>query len=144
MNWGKGLALALLAFAGMMAWFVMKAIQNPVPLVTEDYYGAELKFQERIDQSARSAALSAPVTMDLQRGRIDLRFPPELEGERITGTLTLLRLNDPSADRQLSIATDSARFTSTDVVLVAGRYNASLEWEWDGVKYFTEDKAYVP
>ena len=28
MNWGKGLTLALIAFAGMMAWFVFKASQN--------------------------------------------------------------------------------------------------------------------
>lgn len=144
MNWGKGLALALIAFASLMAWFVVKAVQNPVPLVTEDYYGAELKFQQRIDQSARAATLSAPVRMELRQGSVDLRFPAELAGEAITGTLTLLRPNDPSADQLLVIATDSARYTSTAVVLAAGRYNASLEWEWDGVTYFTEEKAYVP
>lgn len=144
MNWGKGLALALIAFAALMAWFVVKAVQNPVPLVTEDYYGAELRFQQRIDQSARAAGLSAPVGIDLQQHRIDLRFPQELVGEPLTGTLTLLRPNDPGADRQLTITTDSARYISTEITLAPGRYNALLEWEWDGVTYFSEDKAYVP
>lgn len=144
MNWGKGLALALIAFAAMMAWFVVKAVRNTEPLVTEEYYKAELKFQQRIDRSTRAAALSAPVQMDLRRGSVDLRFPRELDGGMIIGTLTLLRPNDPAGDVSIAIATDSARYLSTAITLMAGRYNASLEWERDGVTYFTEHKAYVP
>ncbi len=37
MNWGKGLALTLAVFAGLMAWFVVMALRNPEPLVTEQY-----------------------------------------------------------------------------------------------------------
>lgn len=143
MNWGKGLALALIAFAALMAWFVVKASRNPEPLVTEDYYGAELRFQQRMDEASRAAALSAPVRMDLQRTGLSLQFPAEMEGRRITATLSLMRPNAPSADLRLDLATDSARY-STDLALLAGRYNAALEWEVDGVAYFTEEKAYVP
>ncbi|HMN06906.1 MAG TPA: FixH family protein [Flavobacteriales bacterium] len=144
MNWGKGLALALFAFAALMTWFVIKASQNPEPLVTEDYYGAELKFQERIDEKARAAALSAPVDMQVGRTSISLRFPEEMEGRLVTATLTLLRPNNPKADLQLPLSTDSARFILTDMDLVPGRYNATLEWEADGVVYLSQDKVYVP
>lgn len=144
MNWGKALALALIAFALMMAWFVVKASQNPEPLVTEDYYGAELKFQGRIDEAARAKALSAPVRMDLQRAAAEVYFPAEMHGQRITGTLVLLRPNDPKADRQLTITTDSAHYRTDALDLLPGRYNAALEWEVNGVRYFTEDKIYVP
>lgn len=143
MNWGKGLALALVAFAAMMAWFMIKASQNPSPLVTEDYYGQELKFQQRIDEAARAKALSAPVQMVVQRGSVQLNFPAELAGQRITGHLELQRPDDPRADRTLPLATDSTRFTAgTD--LAQGRYNATLQWEAGGVKYFTQEKVYVP
>ncbi len=144
MNWGKALTLAMVLFAGMMTWFVIKASQNPMPLVTEDYYGAELKFQGRIDEAARAKALSAPVAMVVERTAVDLRFPDELAGKRIAGTFTLLRPNDPRADRTLSVAADSAHFLATGLDLVAGRYNALLEWEVEGVKYYMEDKVYVP
>lgn len=143
MNWGKGLALALIAFAAMMAWFVIKATQHPSPLVTEDYYGQELKFQQRIDEAARAKSLSAPVEVVVKRGSVALVFPAELQGRRITGQLLLQRPDDPQADRTVELATDSTRFTSrTD--LMQGRYNAALHWEADGVKYFTQEKVYVP
>lgn len=144
MNWGKALALALIAFAAMMAWFMIQASQHPSPLVTEDYYGAELKYQQRIDAAGRANALTAAVDMDLQRTTAVLRFPAELKGSPITATLTLLRPNDPQADRVLRFNTDSAAHHAGNLDLSAGRYNAALEWEAGGVKYFTEQKVYVP
>lgn len=144
MNWGKGLALALIAFAGMMTWFVVKASQNPEPLVTEDYYGAELKFQGRIDETARAKALSAPVRMDLQRASLTIHFPAEMNGRHITGTLNLLRPNDPRADGALTIRTDSAVFSTTALPLLPGRYNAALSWQVNGISYHTEEKVFVP
>lgn len=145
MNWGKGLTLALIAFAGMMAWFVFKASQNPMPLVTEDYYGAELKFQGRIDEAARANALSAPVTITLTRSAVRLVYPDELRGRNITGVLTLQRPNDPRGDRTIPLPpTDSAIHVLPEVDLLPGRYNIRLEWQADGVAYYTEEKSYVP
>ncbi len=143
MNWGKGLALAMIAFALLMAWFVYKASQHTEPLVTENYYAAELKYQERIDEMARAKRLSAPVHMSFGRDGVDLQFPPEFNGRRITGKLELLRPNNPLGDRELAVSTDSASVhLPTD--LMAGRYNASLQWEVEGITYFSSDKAYIP
>ncbi len=144
MNWGKGLALALIAFACMMAWFVVKAAQNPEPLVTEDYYGAELNFQGRIDETVRANSLSAPVRIDLQRRSVVIHFPIEMKGEHINGTLSLLRPNDPRADGAVTIRTDSAVFTTNAITLKPGRYNAALSWHMNGIAYHTEEKVFVP
>ncbi len=145
MNWGKALTLAMIAFAGMMTWFVIKAMQNPMPLVTEDYYGAELKFQGRIDDTARAKALSAPVAITLSRVSVELVFPAEMRGRRIAGTLTLLRPNDPRADRTIDLPdTDAASYVLNDMDLLPGRYNALLEWHAEGATYYPEEKAYVP
>lgn len=145
MNWGKALTLAMIAFAGMMTWFVIKASQNPMPLVTEDYYAAELKFQGRIDEAARAKALSAPVAIALTRTSVQLDLPAEMRGRSVTGTLTLQRPNDPRADRTITLpATEAATYTLNDVQLLPGRYNALLEWQANGTAYYTEEKAYVP
>ena len=144
MNWGKGLTLALIAFAGMMTWFVIKSTQHPSPLVTDDYYGAELKFQGRIDEVARAKALSAPVGLVLARDMVTITFPAEARGKRITGSLSLLRPNDPRADRTLVVSTDSLGVCRATADLLPGRYNAALSWTMDGSTYLTEDKVYVP
>ena len=144
MNWGKGIAAALIAFASMMAWFLVKASQNPEPLVTEDYYAEELRFQQRIDGMVRAQKLSAPVAMTFERDHVVLRFPSELAGEPIAGELALLRPNVPKADRSFQFRTDSIDVVITDVDLLPGRYNAALAWTVLGEDLFTEEKVFVP
>ncbi len=135
--------MAMIAFALLMAWFVWKASQHTEPLVTENYYAAELKYQERIDEMVRAKGLSAPVHMTFDRTGVELRFPAEFNGRRITGTLELLRPNNPMGDRELAVATDSANLR-LPADLMAGRYNASLQWEVEGTTFFSSDKAYIP
>lgn len=144
MNWGKGLALALVSFAALMAWFVVMASRNPEPLVTEQYYEQELKYQDRIEQSGRALSLSSVVAITVAGQELHLLFPAELKGGMITGRLTLARPNDPGGDRVLEVRTDTAgTFTAKDVGLVPGCYNALLEWSAVGVTYYTEKKLVV-
>jgi hypothetical protein len=145
MNWGKGLVLALITFGGLMTWLVVKSMQNPEPLVTEQYYEQELKYQQRIDNTERANALSANVSMEPSTQGVRITFPPEVHSGSITGVLTLLRPNDPQADRQVIIAADtSGIFEAIAPGLVTGRYNALLEWTANGIAYYTEEKLVVP
>ena len=133
MNWGNALALSLIAFAGLMGFFVVKAAQNPEPLVTEHYYEQELKYQERIDEAARANALSAAVSMEIAKGAVRLVFPPELSDRSISGRLTLLCTNDPAGDRTITIRSTDGRFTSAPMGMRAGVYHAQLAWTSDGL-----------
>ncbi|MBK6776307.1 MAG: FixH family protein [Flavobacteriales bacterium] len=145
MNWGKGLVLTLITFGGLMTWLVVKSIQNPEPLVTEQYYEQELKYQQRIDNTERANALSANVSMVPSAQGVRITFPPEAHSGSITGVLTLLRPNDPLADRQVIVAADTTGiFDAVTPGLVAGRYNALLEWSANGIAYYTEEKLVVP
>lgn len=144
MNWGKGLAISLVAFAAMMTAFGIASARRTEILVTEDYYAEELRFQERIDAQTRTKALSAPVSIVLADDRVQLQFPAEMGGKAITGNLRLLRPNDARADREVIVAAKSdGSFTSGTIDLWAGRYDASLEWQVDGVTYYTAEKLVV-
>lgn len=145
MNWGKGTALALIAFAGLMTWFVIMASRNPEPLVTEQYYEQELKYQDRIERRSRALALSAEVDIRAADGGLRLRFPEEMKGAPIDGRLTLMRPNDPAADRVLDVRIDtSGTFLVQGADLAPGRYNAVLDWSAKGITYCTEDRIVVP
>lgn len=141
MNWGKGLAISLVAFAAMMAAFGIASARRAESLVTEEYYAEELRYQQRIDAQSRANALSAPVSIAIDEDRVQLRFPPELAAKRITGSLHLLRPNDARADRELEVLADSTgTFVSAPLELWPGRYDASLEWSVDGASYHTSEK----
>lgn len=144
MNWGKGIALSLIAFAGMMATFMVIASQHVESLVTDEYYAEELKYQERIDAQARARSLSAPVAILVKGDEVELRFPAELKGKSVTGTLNLLRPNDARGDRRVAVRMDAdGLFRSPALQLLPGRYDASIDWQADGVSYHSSDKLVV-
>jgi hypothetical protein len=141
MNWGKGLALSLIVFAAMMAAFGIASARRTEALVTEEYYAEELRYQQRIDAQGRANALSTAVSIAIADDRVRLRFPSELAGKRITGSLHLLRPNDVRADRKLEVIADSTgSYVSEPLELWAGRYDASLEWTVDGAAYHTAER----
>ena len=144
MNWGKGITLALIAFAGMMVYFLIRAAGSPTPLVTEKYYEQELKYQQRINNTNRANELSAEVVMQISAKRIRLEFPKEIDPGTITGELTLLRPNDPTLDKSIAVtASADGVFEVEGDLLATGRYNALLEWQADGTAYYTEERIVV-
>lgn len=139
------MALVLTAFAGLMVFFVVMAARNPEPLVTEQYYEQELKYQDRIDNTSRANALTLAVRIEAGTRGVRLTFPEEMHGRMISGELTLLRPNDPTLDRHIAVKADAkGGYEALNVGLVSGRYNALLEWNVDGVAYYTEEKLVVP
>ena len=144
MNWGKGITLALIAFAGMMAYFLIRASGNPSPLVTDKYYEQELKYQQRINNTNRADALSADVVMQITANGIRLEFPKEIDPGTFTGELTLLRPNNPTLDKTIAVmASSDGIFEIEGDLLAPGRYNALLEWKAGESAYYSEQRIVV-
>ena len=144
MNWGKGLALVMIAFAGMMAYFVTLAARNPEPLITERYYEQELGFQDRIDARSRTLGLGADVRLEATRDRLRASFPDGVKDRMLTGSLLLLRANDARDDHEVPITSAPGGIFEAEVALRPGRYIAQLEWSADGVTYYSEEQLIVP
>ena len=61
MSWGyKILSVYIIFVVGIMVMVFKSSMQN-TDLVTPDYYEKELKYQQTIDESARTGKLSAKV-----------------------------------------------------------------------------------
>lgn len=143
MNWGKGIALTLVVFVGMMAYFLVRAAQNPEPLVTEHYYEQELTFQDRIDATQRAMALPERVRIQAERDHISIHFPAQVAGSTVQGELALIRTNDPTADRTVRMTNVPAGHFERTIQLLPGRYMAQLEWQAGETTYYTEEQLSV-
>lgn len=144
MNWGKGLALAMIAFAGMLAYFLVLAAQNPEPLIAENYYAQELRYQDRIDASSRALALSDAVQMEATRERVTVTFPEEVKDKSLSGELSLLHARENADDRSMVIHSAPNGRYEVAINLRPGRYLAQLEWKVDTMKYYSEEQLVVP
>ena len=87
-NWGTGIVLAFVAFIGFILFFVVKmSTDNRAnhDLVTEEYYKAELGYQKEIDAETNTKNLSAKLELKKTPEGLLVRFPEDLNPEKIVG-----------------------------------------------------------
>lgn len=144
MNWGYSVIIVFTLFAAGMLTLVIKSMRTRIDMVTPDYYGAELKYQQVIDGKANSAGLSAPFTVRQAGHLVELTFPAELRERSLEGQVLFYRPADAGKDMALplqvnqdgKLLVDRHRFQT-------GRYQVKVQWQMDGKPYFQEAYLYI-
>jgi hypothetical protein len=139
-NWGHKITFVYLAFVGGIAFLVIKASGEKFDLVTKDYYGEELKYQQVIDESANTARLSAPITVSKSNGSLTIHFPEEMNGKKKQIDFYLYYPADASKDFRKTLNSDQSDITQSLPKGIAGNYELKLTWSTDSLKYYYEQK----
>jgi hypothetical protein len=143
MNWGYKIIVVYGVFVAGMLFLAYKSSTQNVELVTEDYYAKELVYQQKIDESKRTASLSAKVEIKLIDHVLTISFPKDFVTKKITGDATLYCPSDEKKDMlQQFTVTDSAVS-----IAVPDNYRGlnyvKLSWKVDGVNYYYEQKIII-
>ena len=141
-SWGHKIAGVYLIFVAGMLTLVYRATQEDYDLVTEDYYGAELKYQTVIDQKARAAHLSAPPKVTVASGKLHIELPAEFEGKRTEGELYLYCPADDRNDLRRSFFISEGSFSLQLPPTIKGLFEIKLSWNSGGETYFHEQKEF--
>jgi nitrogen fixation protein FixH len=137
-NWGYGITGVYLVFVLGILYMVWRTTQISVDLVTPDYYAQELKYQDKIDASKRSAALSGPVTYEVKGQVLDIRFPKEFEGKAITGEVLVYYPADSRKDVRVPVkAIDNGMSIPLDVHNT-GMHILQVSWQDGQTRYYFE------
>ncbi|MBA4311445.1 MAG: hypothetical protein C0417_02330 [Chlorobiaceae bacterium] len=139
-NWGFGIALVVVIFAIGIGFLVYIAASQKVDLVADDYYEQELKHQDRIDESRRSADLKEKIVLHTADSELQIIFPAFFANKKITGSLTLYRPSDRKRDIMIPLVLDSA---NSQTILTSsfdkGLWRLKTAWEFEGEKYYYEE-----
>lgn len=142
-NWGHKIAIVYLMFVAGILFLVFKASQVSFDLVEKDYYEAELRYQERIDDTKRTQSLSQPLTIQHRSGEITVSFPSDFLGKQIRGDAFLYCPSDARKDVK-------APFSVQDDALILqipptnkGMYRLKLQWSAAGKNYFHEENIFL-
>ncbi|MEY4918287.1 MAG: hypothetical protein RL616_2200 [Verrucomicrobiota bacterium] len=139
--WPLGIVLVFVVFIGGMATAVVIASTHRDPLVTQNYYEDELKFQSQIDGLARAGKVGAAITYEAAPGRVTLSLPTVQLGQTFSGTLELYSSVDPKADREFRLEPRADGTQTLDVSkLAAGSWTVRAKWNAAGETYFLEQK----
>lgn len=143
MNWGyKILAVYGLFIVGIM-FMVFKSSSQKMDLVTADYYGKELKYQEVIDQSQRTSELSEALRYEVKNGQLEVIFPKDFAGKKITGNVELYYPADEAKDLKKDFSLQDTMFTMPVGAASKGQYELHINWQADGKDYYFETKIFI-
>jgi hypothetical protein len=146
-SWGTGLVIGIVLFMTSTLGFVVYATTAfDFDLVTDHHYEEGVKYQQVIDRMENAHKLSHPVQFSYSKSDHTLRvsFPEDVDGIPKDATLTLYRPDDASLDQNTSMTkVDQNDIALKEVELAPGKWTAQLNWNADGVNYYSESTIFV-
>lgn len=139
MNWGTKILIVYIAFIAGILLMVFKSSSQKTDLVTTDYYAKELKYQDKIDEMNRVAALSEPVGYAVKDNALIIKFPKDFAGKKLVGEVLLYCPSDENKDikKHFSIQDELLQMP---VPASGAVYELHLSWQDGGVTYYFEKK----
>lgn len=138
MDWGKGILLAIIGFIVIIMTMVVISVRmEGIELVTENYYEAEINYQDQIDKEKSTLALEREVLQfDSENQSLFLDLPVGA-----TGILHLFRPSDSKLDQKLTVEIKEENEKTVSIRnLQAGYWKAQLSWQENGESYYQEKK----
>jgi nitrogen fixation protein FixH len=150
MHWGAAIAAVYITFAGATVSFVVFAVGRPVELVSADYYEQSLKHDTHMQALANADALGNAVRVAVAEDAraIDVNVNADVTpapARDISGTITLYRPSDRTADRVMPLSLDADGHQRVVVSGAArGRWVVKLTWRQAGQDFYREQAVLLP
>ncbi|GAA4951091.1 FixH family protein [Algibacter agarivorans] len=108
-------------------------------LVTEDYYGAELLYQNDINKLEKSKELEENISYLRTSEGLKIVFPETIDYKKITGKVFLYRPSNKQLDFETIISLSKSNLLIPDNRLVDGRWNIIVDWQYNGNNYLFKE-----
>ena len=133
-----------MSFVGFMLFLVISAFRQNFDLVTEDYYGRELQFQNQIDKETNQRDLKDRLTCVVADNNVIVKFPDDLLGKRIEGEVLFFRPSDAKKDFKKTISSSATGIQIFSKGLFSkGHYKVQLDYAVEGKKYYNEQSIMI-
>ncbi|WP_417889212.1 FixH family protein [Xanthomarina gelatinilytica] len=132
-NWGTGIVIAFICFISFIMYFIISMNTNSKydhDLVIEEYYKAELGFQDEINKEKNSKNLSENLSWSKTEEGLLISFPEDLDAEKISGTVYLYRTSNKKLDFDMPIAIDKHGMLIPKDNMLEGRWNLKIDWTY--------------
>ena len=141
MNWGKGIIIAFIIFAGLVITMVIISMKQEVGLVAPDYYKQEIAYQDQIDRINNYETLKEKPVIRIDRNtrQLVLKFPQLLRTSMQNGRLELFRPSTSRVDEKYPLQLNEDGEQRINVSnLLRGRWKVKLFWETHSLEYYNE------
>ena len=141
-SWGYKIVIFYLSFVIGILFLVYKANNENFDLVTENYYEAELRYQDVIDQKSNTSALSASPKITHTINSVSIQLPKEFANKMVEGEVYLYRPSDASRDIRQKFRTQDGFYQLELGKELSGSYDIKLSWHVAGKQFLEEKKIF--
>ena len=137
-NWGTGIVIAFICFISFIMYFIISMNTNSKydhDLVTEEYYKAELGYQDEINKENNSKKLTENISYKKTPEGLLISFPSNLESDKITGNVFLYRPSNKQLDFETPISLSDNYLLIPENRLLDGRWNIKIDWQYKETSY---------
>jgi hypothetical protein len=142
-SWGYKIVFIYTVFVlGILTMVFLSAKENR-DLVSENYYADEIAYQQVIDQSSKTAALSAPVELIASGKQLIIQLPKEFYGLQANGEWTLYYAADKALDLRGNMSTQNGKYSVALPAQATGQYLFKMHWKVDNQEYYVEKNIFL-
>ena len=139
-SWGVGITVSIIVFMLISVMFIYIAFNQDVNLVRDDYYEAEVKYNETMEKVKRTSALVDKLKISVIENNIQLQFPKISKSENINGNILLYRPSERNKDLSIIIQPDSNYLQTINTAnMLSGMWKVKVDWTADSISYLNDD-----
>jgi len=145
-NWGTSIVIAFGLFISFILYFVIKVQTNAEydnELVVEEYYKHDLHFDNEMIRVQNAHDLVQKPTIQTSSEGLNIAFPTVFDPNKIKGKVSFYRPSNKKFDFEIPISLINSSFLLPKSKFVAGRWDVSMEWEYEGKKYLSQEVIYI-
>lgn len=145
-NWGTSIVIAFGLFMTFILFFVFKVQSNPEydnELVVEEYYKHDARFQEEMQKIQSAEDLEVKPKIEAFEKGIKITFPSEFNPKNIKGKVSLYRPSNKKLDFEIPISLSDSTLLIPENKLVGGRWDITLNWEYEGKEFQFKEVLYL-
>lgn len=142
-NWGTAIVLAFIGFISFILFFVIRMNTDHRAnhdLVREDYYKAELNYQNEIDAENRAKLKGKKLLILKKTKGLQIEFPTGINHQNITGKVSLYRPSNKNLDFDFNISLSNAHLLIPDNRLLDGRWDIKISWKIGDDEYLHKER----
>jgi hypothetical protein len=139
MNWGKGIAIALVLFMGFIVYLAVVLMTNKVDLESEDYYQQEMAYDTEMKAIKNANTLNEKIAIKTNEKHVLVSIP---EGKFEEIRVDFKRPDDEKLDFFYDIK-GTKMFTIERSSLKKGKYNIQISYKFDGEICLQKESIYI-
>ena len=145
-NWGTSIVIAFVLFMSFILYFVIKVQSNSKydnELVVDEYYKKDAKFGAEMVRVQNAADLSDKPAITATNGEVTIVFPNIYDSKKITGRVSLYRPSYKKLDFEIPLSLTNSALLIPKKSLVGGRWDITIEWQYEGKLYTSKEDLYL-